>query len=74
VVVPVPVLVIPPGFLVSVQVPDPGKPLKPIEPVATEQVGCVTELIVGVDGAELTVAITPVLGEEVHEPSVAETQ
>jgi len=47
VLVPVPVVVIPPGFLVNVHVPE-GKPLKTTLPVATVQVGCVT---VPADGA-----------------------
>ena len=37
--VPVPVLVVPPGVLVNVQVPDDGKPLKSTLPVASAQVG-----------------------------------
>ena len=39
VVVPVPVVVVPPGVLVKVQVPEAGKPFKPTLPVATMQVG-----------------------------------
>ena len=39
VLVPVPVVVVPPGVLVNVQVPDEGKPLKTTLPVATAQVG-----------------------------------
>ena len=37
--VPAPVLVIPPGILVNVQVPDAGKLFKMTLPVATVQVG-----------------------------------
>jgi hypothetical protein len=37
--VPVPVVVIPPGFLVSVHVPVCGKPFKTTPPVAREHVG-----------------------------------
>ena len=45
-----PVVVTPPGLRVSVQVPD-GNPLSTTEPVATEQVGCVTfPRIVGTAG------------------------
>ena len=39
VVVPVPVVVVPPGVLVNVQVPVGGKPFKTTDPVATTQVG-----------------------------------
>ena len=39
VVVPVPVVVVPPGVLVKVQVPEAGKPFKTTLPVATVQVG-----------------------------------
>jgi len=39
VVVPVPVLVVPPGVRVKVHVPVAGKPFKTTLPVATEQVG-----------------------------------
>lgn len=36
---PVPFVVIPPGFLVSTQVPPEGNPLRNTLPVATSQVG-----------------------------------
>jgi hypothetical protein len=39
VLVPVPVVVIPPGFLVNVHVPVSGKPLNTTLPVAREHVG-----------------------------------
>ena len=39
VVVPVPAVVVPPGFLVRVQVPEAGKPLNATLPAATVQVG-----------------------------------
>ena len=39
VLVPGPVVVVPPGVLVNVHVPDEGKPLKTTLPVATAQVG-----------------------------------
>lgn len=45
--VPVPGVLIPPGFLVNVHVPD-GNPLSTTLPVATVQLGCVT---VPADGA-----------------------
>jgi hypothetical protein len=50
------VVVVPPGILVSVQVPEAGKPLKTALPVATVQVGWVlvpTIGAVGVDGCAL---------------------
>lgn len=50
VVVPVPVLVTAPGLRVSVQVPDDGRPLSAILPVAVPQVGCVIVPITGADG------------------------
>lgn len=50
VVVPVPVVVAPPGDLVSVQVPDDGKPLNVTLPVATLHVGCVMAPTTGVVG------------------------
>jgi hypothetical protein len=46
--VPVPAVVIPPGFLVNIHVPVCGKPFKTTLPVAREHVGCV---IVPIDGA-----------------------
>ena len=46
--VPEPVVVVPPGDLVKVHVPDAGKPFKTTLPVVTEIVGCV---IVPTDGA-----------------------
>lgn len=44
-----PVVVTPPGFLVSVHEPD-GKPLNTTDPVATVQVGCVMVPTVGFAG------------------------
>ena len=41
VLVPVPVVVVLPGVLVNVQVPDDGKPFKFTEPVDDAHVGCV---------------------------------
>ena len=46
--VPVPEVVVPPGVLVSVQLPVDGRPLKTTLPVDTAQVGCV---IVPTEGA-----------------------
>ena len=48
--VPVPVVVVLPGFLVKVQVPEAGKPFNTILPVATVQVGWDMVPIVGVVG------------------------
>ena len=50
VVVPAPVVVIPPGVLVKVQVPDDGKPLNTRLPVETLHVGCVMIPTVGAVG------------------------
>lgn len=54
--VPVPVLVTPPGFLVTVQVPVAGKPVRITLPVETAHVGWVIVPItggVGVGGCSL---------------------
>jgi len=48
--IPVPVVVIPPGVLVNVHVPDAGKPLRTTLPVATEQAGWVTVPATGIVG------------------------
>ena len=50
VLVPVPVLVIPPGDLVKVHVPDDGNPLNTTLPVAILHVGCVIVPAVGAVG------------------------
>ena len=55
VLVPVPVVTVPPGVLVSVQVPDGGKSLKTTLPVATAHVGCVIVPITGAVANGLTV-------------------
>jgi hypothetical protein len=47
---PVPVVVTPPGVLVNVQVPDDGKLLNTTLPVATAHVGCVVIPTVGAIG------------------------
>jgi uncharacterized membrane protein len=47
--VPVPVVITPSGVLVTVQVPDDGKPLNTTLPVATLQVGWVMIPTVGAD-------------------------
>ena len=59
VVVPLPVEVTAPGFLVSVHDPEAGSPLKGTVPVAVAQVGCVmvpTTGAVGVAGCGSTTA------------------
>ena len=57
-VVPVPVIVLPSGALVTVHVPDAGNPLNDTEPVDTRQVGCVMPEICGAEagGAGLRTA------------------
>jgi hypothetical protein len=57
VLVPEPFVVVPPGVVVIVHVPELGKPVNSILPVATEQVGCVTVPITGVLGDPGTVLI-----------------
>jgi hypothetical protein len=47
---PVPVIVVPPGVLVNVQIPVAGKPFKIALPVATVHVGCVIIPTVGAVG------------------------
>ena len=61
-VVPVPVMVEPPGVAVTVQVPEAGRSLKATLPVEVEHVGWVMVPTVGVVGApgSLKVAFTPV--------------
>jgi hypothetical protein len=56
--VSVPVLVVPPGVLVNVQVPVAGNPLKTALPVATVQVGCVIVPTVGAVGVDGCILIT----------------
>ncbi len=64
--VPVPVVVTAPGFLVKVQVPVAGKLFKITEPVATVQVGWVIVPTVGV--AAVGCALITMLAEaaEIH--------
>jgi hypothetical protein len=50
VLVPVPVVVVPPGIRLSVHVPEAGKPDKTTLPVSTVQVGSVTVPTVGMAG------------------------
>ena len=55
--VPVPVVVIPPGILVIVHVPEDGKPPNATLPVATLHVVCVTVPIIGAAGVDNEVLI-----------------
>jgi len=60
VLVPVPVVVAPPGLVVTVHVPNAGKPFNTTLPVATVHVGCVivpATGAVGVAGCEFTVIL-----------------
>jgi hypothetical protein len=58
VLVPDPVLVVPPGDIVIVQIPDEGNPFNTILPVAAAQVVWVIVPIEGVDGVGGCVLIT----------------
>ena len=49
---PVPVVVVPPGVLVKVHVPEAGKPPNTTLPVASEQVGWVMVPTVGAVGED----------------------
>jgi hypothetical protein len=48
-VVPLPVIVLPSGALVTVQFPEAGNPVNDIEPVDVAQVGCVIAPTIGAD-------------------------
>ena len=66
-VVPVPVMVEPPGVAVTVQVPDAGSPLRATLPVAVVQVGWMIAPTTGADGVAgcaLMVALSD--AKEVH--------
>ena len=64
---PVPVVVVPPGVLVKVHVPEAGKPLKITDPVATAHVGCVIVPTVGVAGVAGCILITTLAeAAEIH--------
>ena len=57
VLVPLPVVVTPPGERVNVHVPAEGKPLNTTLPVAKEHVGCVIVPAAGADGLAFTVRV-----------------
>ena len=64
---PVPVVVVPPGVRVNVQVPVAGKLLKITLPVPTEQVGCVIVPTIGVEGVDgFGIMITSDDDNEIH--------
>ena len=65
--IPVPVLVVPPGDLVKVHVPVAGKPFKITPPVASAQVGWVIVPNVGAVGADGGAVITTLAdATEIH--------
>jgi hypothetical protein len=67
VLVPVPVVVVPPGVLVNVHVPVAGKPFNTTLPVDRAHVGCVIVPIVGAVGAAGWVLITTLADDaEIH--------
>jgi hypothetical protein len=67
VLVPVPIVVVPPGVLVNVQVPDEGRPLRITLPVLTSHDGWVIVPTVGALGSALIVTIKVVV--EAHWPA-----
>ncbi len=69
--VPVPVVVIPPGVLVNVHVPVAGKPFKIALPVAVEHVGWVMAPTAGADGMAGWALITTLAdAPEIHPVSL----
>ena len=70
VVVPVPVVVVPPGVRVMVHVPVAGNPFSTTDPVATLHVGCVIVPAVGAGGvAGCALTLTLADAAEVHPPA-----
>ena len=66
-VVPVPVVVEPPGDAVTVQLPPAGKPLNATLPVATAHVVWVTDPVLGADGvAGCVFIVTELDAPDVH--------
>ena len=60
-------VIVPPGVLVNVHVPDAGKPLKSTLPVATMHVGCIIVPTVGAVGVTGCALITTLFeATEVH--------
>jgi hypothetical protein len=74
VVVPVPVVVVPPGVRVIVHVPDAGKPLNATLPVLRRHVGCVIAPIIGAAGIGAALIVNALVGGEVHGPSFVTVQ
>jgi hypothetical protein len=68
VVVPDPVVVVPPGVLVKVQLPAAGKPVNITLPVETLQVGWVIVPMVGAVGVAGWVLITTLADEDEIQP------
>jgi hypothetical protein len=73
VVVPVPVVVVPPGVLVNVQLPVAGNPFNTTLPVDTEQVGWVIAPTVGAVGVAGWVVITTLAEAEDIQPEALVT-
>jgi hypothetical protein len=69
----VPVVVVPPGARVKVQLPVAGKPFKIILPVATEQVGWVIVPTVGAVGVAGWVLITTLAEDDEIQPEALVT-
>lgn len=67
--VPEPLLVIPPGFLIKVQFPLEGNPFKTTLPVATEQLVWVIVPMEGVEGTGFTVSVKLAEADSQGEPS-----
>jgi hypothetical protein len=64
----VPVVVVPPGVLIKVQLPDAGKPFNTTLPVATAQVGWVIAPTVGAVGDDGWEVITTLAEEDETQP------
>ena len=71
--VPVPVVVVPPGDLVKVHVPEAGNPFNTTLPVAIAQVGCVIVPTVGAVGEEGWAVITTLAEAGDTQPEVLVT-
>ena len=70
VVVPLPVLVIAPGYRVRVQVPLAGRSSRSTLPVATPQMGWVIDTTVGASGVNGPVLITAVEDKSERQPTL----